>query len=66
LILFGGVSEYKDKLKDRCFYSDIAAFHTTKNIWRVVETSGQFPEKTRKNHAACMLYKYYFVFGGIN
>ena len=56
LILFGGVSEYKEKLKDRCFYTDCSAYHTSKNNWRVIETSGM-EIKTRKNHAACIYAK---------
>lgn len=65
LILFGGVSEYKEKLKDRCFYSDCSAYSTVKNSWRVIETSKQ-NIKTRKNHAATIYNKYYIVSGGLD
>lgn len=36
LLLFGGVSEYKEKLKDRCFYPDVWSFNTLKNNWKVL------------------------------
>lgn len=65
LILFGGVSEYKEKLKDRCFYTDCSAYSTTKNNWRAVQTSGM-NTKTRKNHSACVYNKYYLVYGGLD
>lgn len=65
IVLFGGVSEYKEKLKDRCFYTDCSAYSTTKNNWRMIETMGQ-NHKTRKNHAATVYNKFYIVSGGLN
>ena len=66
LLLFGGVSEYKEKLKDRCFYADVWAYNIQKNIWRIMEFVGG-PVRNRRGHAACV-YKgmYYLVHGGID
>lgn len=36
LILFGGVSEFKVKLKDRCYYSDISLFDIQRNEWKML------------------------------
>lgn len=65
LILFGGVSEYKEKLKDRCFYTDCSTYNATKSSWKIIETTGQ-NTKTRKNHTACVYGKYFITFGGLN
>ena len=65
LILFGGVSEYKEKLNDRCFYTDFSAYSVVKNSWRLLETQGM-NNKARKNHSAVMYSKYYIVFGGLD
>lgn len=65
LILLGGVSEYKEKLKDRCFYSDCAAYSTQKNTWRILESSGQLV-KTRKDHTTVTYRNHLIVFGGLD
>ena len=35
LLLLGGVSEYKEKLRDRCFYSDLWSYSISKNNWKL-------------------------------
>lgn len=65
LLLFGGVSEYKEKLKDRCFYPDVWSFNIYKNNWKVLEFSGPMI-RNRKSHSACIYNKYYIIYGGID
>lgn len=65
LILFGGVSEFKAKLKDRCYYSDLSLYDIQKNEWRMVETYSS-DIKPRRNHAACLYQSYFVVYGGQN
>lgn len=65
LILFGGVSEYKEKLKDRCFYSDVWTYNVIKNTWKIIEFAGGMI-KNRKNHSACIYKGYYLVYGGVD
>ena len=35
LFLLGGVSEYKEKLRDRCFYSDLWSYNISKESWKL-------------------------------
>ena len=65
LLLFGGVSEYKDKLKDRCFYADVWAYNVSKNNWKIMEFSGGMA-RNRKSHSACMYKTFYLIHGGID
>jgi hypothetical protein len=36
LLLVGGVSEYKEKLRDRCFYADLWSYNIPKNNWKLI------------------------------
>ena len=65
LLLLGGVSEYKEKLRDRCFYSDLWSYSISKNNWKLFQFNGPIV-KNRKNHAACIYQKFYLVYGGID
>ena len=63
--MFGGVSEYKEKLRDRCFYADLWSYHVSNNNWRIVEVTGE-SIKNRKSHAACIYNKFYIIHSGID
>ena len=65
LLLFGGVSEYKEKLKDRCFYAEVWAYSIQKNVWKIMEFVGTIIKNPR-GHAACVYKGYYLVHGGID
>jgi len=62
LVIFGG---HKDILTYRECYNDVRVYHTNRNLWENLKTSGKRVEE-RRNHAATVYHNKMYVYGGIN
>lgn len=65
IIVFGGGTNFNTVHKLRECLNGVKVFHPDKNLWEYLKTSGTYIS-ARKYHAAAIVGKHMFIYGGLN